>query len=163
MNIFNWLIKTYYKIPTMHWRNPISFRKRDNRNLQWFKQRRKYGFDERELWNLGGTLQEAACIFLKIDKTVYSEFTYALSVEQFKKWFEKDNYGVKWISDRITIYIDWNCPTFYMDQYYITLPSKEQLEILRRMSNIINSRLSNKTIKEEDIKFLHEHIFHLGW
>jgi hypothetical protein len=160
MNIFNWLIKTYYKIPTVHWRNPIRFEKRDDRNLQWFKQRRKYGFDERTMWNLGGILHHAICEFLNIkDK----DENYTVSLEEFKKWLIQDTYGVQWIYNRITIYIKWDCPTFYMDKNYQNFPPDIQKKMLHRMAKTIEDRLAKKTISEEDVKFLHKHIFHLGW
>lgn len=161
MNIFNWLIKKYYQIPTMHWRNPIRFEKRDDREFEWYQERKRYGFDERTMWNLGGFLHHAICEFLNIkDK----DENYTVSLEEFKKWFENDGYGIEWISARLTIYIKWNCPTFYLDENYKNFPEEKQRDILNRMATILNTRIINKTkVSDVDIAFLHKHIFHLGW
>lgn len=164
--MIDWLVKQYYKIPKTKWRNPIRFEKRDSREFEWFKERNKYGFDERVMWNLGPTFMHLIRQFLKL-KSSSAEIDYLvrdLSLEEFTQWVVmKDLKTLNWMSDRVTIYIEWQCPTFYLDGRCVHLPDNVQKDILYKVSNTLNILMLGKKINETEIKFLYDHAFHLGW
>jgi len=160
--MFDFLIRLYYKTPHIrwYWRNPIRFEKRDSRSVDWFNQRRKYGFDETELWNLGSNLHDRICKRMNIKLPEHENMKF----EQFKSWFTgNDTTDLKWFQDRFVIYIKWECPTFYMDKDHNSYSATEQKKIVNRMSGIINRRMLNMKIDDIEIHYLYKKIFHIGW
>lgn len=160
--MLDWIVRQYYKIPhiSIRFKNLIVLRERDSRSFEWYKQRVEYGFDERLMWNLGTYLHHKICDFLKIES---NDDTEHVSIEQFTMWFNNDKAGLKWISDRLCIYIKWECPTFFYDDDYRPMPDDFQQEQMRRLLATVNNKLADKEVRDEDVVFLYDNIFRLGW
>ena len=142
--MLDFLLKQYYRIPEVKFRSPFIFRKKDDREVQWFHERRKFGFDERELWNLSANFGE---MILKDLKDVDSQI---VSKEQFIEWYNKESsYDIlKWFYKRAIVYQEYKCPTFYLDKknQYKLLPKIEQEKIVENIIFILSKRILNNRI-----------------
>ena len=164
--MINKILKLYYKIPSVKFRNPILFRKKDSRSLEWFHQRRKFGFDETALWNLSADFGQ---LILNDLNDVESQ---VVSKEQFIDWCMKEtSYKLLlWFYKRILVYQEYNCPTFFMvaenirnktGQLY--LPKEEQKQIVQNLINTLSKRIKENIIDKNDAIALEPVIFHFGW
>lgn len=165
--MLDWAVKLYYRIPKPKWRNPIRLENRDSREFEWFLERRKYGFDERAMWHLGPNFVYRIRKFLNLESSSM-EIDYLirdLTLDEFECWVEmRDAETLKWMTERLALYIEWQCPTFYTDENHRSLPDATQKEILQRVANTLNDMMVvDKCISSADIKFVYDHVFHLGW
>ncbi len=169
--MINFILTWWFKIPHIKFRNPFIINKRDKRELEWFKERRRYGFDERILWCLNDAINEKVMTGLGIDisKLDYHDQTRWCTTAQFKKWFTIcSKNDLKWIYDRVERYLDWNCPTFFIkpgafqDKGSLYLSNEESKLILQECLIILNNRINNET-KPGDAEYIEAYLFTLGW
>jgi len=163
--MFDNIIKWYYMIPKVKFRNPFRFEKRDSREPQWFKMRRKYGFDERELWCLGHLLNDKIKKFLNIPiEKEYHETTF-VTLQQFTEWFKNCPVeDITWLYNRVHVYIEFDCPTFYrLDNEYVSAPGAEQIRIKNKLYNLLGSKKEIMILTDKEIEFVFNHVFDLGW
>lgn len=156
------IIKLWFSIPKIHFRNPVRLSKRDSREYEWFIDRRHVGFDERALWNLDYDLSVKICKYLKKEISEFCQIN--LSLAEFDIWFNatESTDDLNWLLQRVKAYRDWKCPLFWRDINDDVLSDNKQFEILNCLINIIETKLKNKTTNE-DIKYIYEYIFDLGW
>lgn len=167
--MINFILKLWFKIPHIKFRNPFIFQKRDKRELEWFKERRKYGFDERTLWGLNSVINDKVMAWHGYSFYDNRPDDHFCDIEEFKQWFigcqKKD---LKWVYDRIDRYVNWNCPTFFIkpggftDKGSIYIDDKESKLILQECLILINNRINNEN-KPGDPEYLFKYIFTLGW
>ena len=166
--MLNKIIRWYFTLPRIkfNFKNIFSIYKLDDRSYDWYKCRKKYGFDERELWNLGSNLDYIITEYLDIKRTKnkYGDLeSINISLTQFLEWFKNDIIGVEWFSNRVNAYNDWDCPTFFMDKTkddYSNLPDDKQKEIMNKMCELLKS---DNHIDDKEIEYVYEHVFKLGW
>lgn len=158
-SIILFIMSLWYKLPKVKFINPIKLSKCDSRALEWFKERRQYGFDETELWNLSGNLSS------KIEKLLGLQPESIIDLNNFIKWInskESKNHII-WFIMRLNKYIEWNCPLFFIDECYLTLELEEQKEIALKVKTILENISNERLVSDKDIEFLHKHIFGFGW
>lgn len=161
-NIYIQLVKWYYMIPKIkfHFKNIIRFEKCDSREVEWYFQRKQYGFDERSMWNFGSNLN------YKIQKDLNIKLSYSINessyvtLTQFLEWFKNDIGGVKWLYKRAYFYlVAYDCPTFWnTDNNYETGADQEKIK-----TELIRILEPDSHADDKEIEFLYKHIFDLGW
>lgn len=158
--------------------------KHDSRSFEWYKDRCKYGFDERQLWNLSGTIWEK---FIKL----YPECDDSVLQEALQNWHNGFNdikdkniilyklrrnivvaYNIiktnpsklkelaKWIYPRVLLYNKWECPISigYKNKEFTNIASFRSLleEHLIQYSN-------SETIDETSFKLSLFILLKYGW
>ena len=157
--MINNIVKLWYKIP--RYKLKISLRKErvDDRSFEWYLDRKKYGFDERELWNLSWDLQ------LKIEQALnLPKDNEHISFNQFSMWFlsQKSNNDIKWFYDRVYRYVEWKCPysTYIEDGKFVSRPEID--DILKKYVRILSSRIRNMILSFDEMEFLYKYN-KFGW
>lgn len=130
----------------------------DSRSYEWYLCRQKFGFDERELWNLCGYFW--AMIRHK-DSTINSGYTlenYILIFSQPEKFKEE----LKWYYDRVDKYIEWDCPYGWKPKEYKYLEEQDRKETLLEFKRLLGVAVDGVFLKEDDIVFIREYD-RFGW
>lgn len=162
--MFNAIVKWYFSIPRIKFKpkNPFSVVKLDDREVEWFFQRREYGFDERAMWNLGSNLNYKIIEYLKLDHTNSFGEKRWVRLNQFIEWFKNDIAGVEWLYKRAHFYmVDYDCPTFWrLENEYVPAPDEERNKIKTELMKLLHA---DAHANDKDIEFIYDHIFDLGW
>lgn len=162
MKLIEKLVELWYSWPRPNVQFNIRWTKPDSRSVQWWKDRRKYGFDERELWNLSFLLWE------KISEKVGhkgNEYDFKRLIND-PTWIGE----IKWFADRVKRYSeiafstyqlmrpepieggDWNGSTG--DYYKYWFDEVETREILDRYIVLLDKRLSGDLLSEDEADFI---------
>jgi len=157
--ITNYFAKFWYSLPRFKFTFNIKKYYLDKRSFEWYLQRKLFGFDETVLWTLSAHLEAIIKIRLNLPKA------YRINSTDFKAWFKNDEFvdDVKWFSERVNKYIEWECP-YYLPfvSKYIENQEEHKKEILSKYKVLLNHRLSGGNILDAEINFLHKNnIF--GW
>lgn len=162
--MFNAIVKWYFSIPQIKFKpkNPFSIKARDDREFEWFQQRRIYGFDERSMWDLGNTLNIKIIDYLKLGRIDSFGEERRIRLNQFIEWFKNDIAGVEWLYKRAHFYIvDYDCPTFWrLENEYVPAPDEEQNKIKTELMKLLHV---DAHADDNDIEFIYDHVFDLGW
>ncbi len=126
MNLIDRIKKQYYKTPSISFnfkfsKSLIKFEiridKKDSRAFEWYLERKKLGFDERELWSLSSRLFDKFHLVnpeLNNDKIDYNDKQHRINIinsyKELSKSIDKYQDIMKWFYPRMKQYIEWGCP-----------------------------------------------------
>ena len=161
--IIEYFVKLWYKMPRYQISFSIDRKHVDDRSFDWYLERKKFGFDERALWNLSGNLDAKIKNFIRLPKS-----DECVSLEDFKFWFSFTNAreDVLWFYNRVCKYIEWECPySIYVNGTFLTKP--EMSVILEKYKLVLWLKFvdlseGSSIVKDEDIEFLYKYD-RFGW
>lgn len=153
------LIRLWYKLPRFQIIFKLKKYNLDARSYAWYVQRKKYGFDEPVLAGLTRRVDSVIRLRLVLSKS------HQITSGDFKAWLLNDEFieDIKWLSERINKYIEWECPLYLPDiSKYIENREAHKKEILAKYKLLLDHRLSGGNILDAEINFLHKHNM-FGW
>lgn len=130
----------------------------DERAYTWYLYRQKFGFDERELWNLNG-------YFWAKVKAKDSSITSNYTLEDYNTIYsdpEKFHDELKWYYDRVDKYIEWDCPYGWKPNEYKWLEEQDRKEILLKFKSLLGCAVDGSILKEDAIAYMREYD-RFGW
>lgn len=158
MTLKDRIVKLWYELPRFQFK--ISFKKYhlDSRAFEWYLFRKKYGFDETELWNLGPNFFNRLSKKYNIDENNKSAYNEVFKREEFKE-------DAQWIYDRVKVYYEHNCPIF-IPELLKDSPEKadeKKKNIINKLLLIFKHRADGNTIVDAEINYVVKYISFFGW
>lgn len=162
MTLKDRIVKLWYELPRFKVSFSIKKYKLDSRAFEWYLFRKKYGFDERELWNLAHHLDDR----IKV-KYGYPKSDMFLTPSEYNQIFKREEFkdDAKWIYDRIKVYSDYDCPLLLPE--FINKSSEqiqeETKKIFSKMLTILKHRAEGNNLVDAEINYVIKYLKHLGW
>lgn len=178
-DLYLYLVKLFYTIPVLRIDcecTKLSFKfharivKRDSRSFEWYTERRKYGFDERELWGLSQYAFEKLRLLVKdvVDlkyESLHSDNLFRVIRILHKREPDFVNFA-KWLHIRIKIYNQWECPLSVYEKFgkgHRLYSNVETLEFSKTFENSLLKYINREPLTKEE-KFISLKMFrHYGW
>lgn len=156
------LIKFWYSLPRFSFSLKIKKYKLDKREFEWYMQRKKNGFDERVLWNLSSNFD--ALVRKKYE--LPSDDENFLSNEVYNELFKREEFQseAKWLYDRISFYVENNCPfSKYDNSKKRFLTEEENKIVFDKILLILNHKSNGGHIVDAEINYLLRYLGAFGW
>lgn len=87
-------------VPRPRLRISLTWDRCDDRAMEWYDDRRKYGFDERVLWCLSGFFETMLKDKFKVDEVTIDTWRLAMLDDELVQWYRA----------RVERYVAWKCP-----------------------------------------------------
>ncbi len=167
------IIKLFYALPVLRinmefskWSFKFHARivKRDSRSFEWFLERRKYGFDERELWGLSQYFLE------KLSKIVNSDDPETISLREVVSIANNRNIDfvnlIKWFIDRVNLYNKWECPLSIYEKrghIYYLYTNEEAANLSSTFENVLAKYINSEPLTKEEKRICLKMFNRYGW
>ena len=163
--LINNIVRLWFKIPRYKLKIKLQKVHVDKRSYEWYLDRKEHGFDERVLWNLSAYLDDRIRKTLELPASEMEN----VDIHQFKLWMRssKSKEDLIWFADRVTKYVDWECPyTIYISKgkggHFVE--GEEKKKLLQKYKALIRGAayIGHQVLNDEEINFLYERN-RFGW
>ena len=160
MTIKDRIIKFWYSLP----RFSFSLKKYnlDEREFKWHLQRRVYGFDERELWNLAGNFDD----LVRRNYGFPEDKENFLSNEVYNDLFKRTEFHkeAKWLYERVYYYWENNCPfSKYDESKKRFINEAEKRIVFSKIILMLGHKSKGGNLVDAEINYLLKYFGAFGW
>jgi hypothetical protein len=150
------IIYFWFKIPRVKINLSVKKYNLDSRSFGWYLQKKRYGFCEIDMWELGANfdtkvrnkynLLDSKCTFLS--SSTYNEL---FKLEQFEE-------DALWLYNRVSFYKEFKCP------FTCYISGKDESEkIINKLLLILKHRSSGGHLVEAEVNLVVKYLGNLGW